>query len=1058
MNLPDNSSTKKSSLLWSLLVFVIGIVISTQVAFSHHADTTNKNQQYFDYRVREALQFIQNRLTRYEDALLSTRGLFLASDHVSRADFQRYVTSLQLNQNFQGLQGIGFAPIVPAAQKASHIAAIRAQGFPEYNIYPDGERAIYTPVNYFAPVKKYNFLTFGFDMYSDKTLHAAMQDAMQDGLPTLSPKISLTAEKGNQAEANFIMFAPIYQNDQTFDTAAARRDNTVGWIYAPFLMSGFMEALLGEFDNELEIHIYDGDKINTESLIFTSSQSKNKLLAVELQSYLLTLFQHDWTVIIQPTELITEHFDKDHFILFEGIGLLLSLILAGVFYFILDSRVNIKRDAVQLKVNLQRQQQLLTKKKQRLLETQEAKNNALHFLKLQKFALDQHAIVSITDTSCKITYANNKFTQISGYSEAELLGQHHRITKSGHHSAAFFKTMYDTIYAGQVWSGTVCNRSKTGELYWVSTSIVPFKDESGKLIEFISIQTDITDLKNKENEIKLFARIIDQTNDIVIICDAQSIDLAGPRIIFVNKAFERVTGYSSKEAIGNTPGMLQGPQTDPAILDRIRNAVINNLTIRDELINYTKDGRLFWMEFQIFPITNTAGKITYWISIQRDITERKALETQLKEALISAQKGQKAAEILADAKTKFLANMSHEIRTPMNGVIGLSDLALQSTDTNEIQVYMQEIKTCSLDLMRILNDILDLTKLEAHQVNIEKQPFSLEHLLHSINRLFTLSAQKSGVEFDINCAPEVPTHLIGDSLRVRQVLTNLIGNAFKFTEKGHISLNITAAALESVADAEQVRVFFRIQDSGMGITADQALSIFDPFTQADSSITRRFGGTGLGLSISQQLAKRMSGDVKVERSIIGEGTTFIFEAVFAVDHNVAENAAAEQAENSPATPTATATPTSNFKASATPPPAITAPVTDNNPDLALLVGKRVLLVEDNRINQIVTSKMLEKLEMPFDVASDGEIALNYLKDHDYDLILMDIQMPIMGGLEATRLIRQNDKFKDVIIVAMSAGVTLDEKKACSEAGMNGFVHKPTAFTALKTEMVHQLVK
>jgi CheY-like chemotaxis protein len=408
---------------------------------------------------------------------------------------------------------------------------------------------------------------------------------------------------------------------------------------------------------------------------------------------------------------------------------------------------------------------------------------------------------------------------------------------------------------------------------------------------------------------------------------------------------------------------------------------------------------------------------------------------QLREAAISAKKSQEAAEALAQAKTKFLANMSHEIRTPMNGVIGLSELALQSKDASEIQAYLQEINASSLGLMGILNDILDLSKLDAHEIKIENNPFDLEQLLNSINRLFIINAQKSGVSFDIKCAEGVPKNLIGDSLRVRQVLTNLIGNAFKFTEQGHVSLKVSVANDDAEVNTEQLHLLFRIQDSGIGISAEQINSIFNPFTQADSSITRRFGGTGLGLSISRQLAQSMGGDVRIERSVVGEGTTFIFEAIFAVDRNAAEKVALESAE------TATA--------------ALTTPETDTQSDLALLAGKRVLLVEDNRINQIVTSKMLEKLNLLFDVAGDGAVAINYLEAHHYDLVLMDIQMPVMGGLEATRIIRQNNKFNKVLIVAMSAGVTLDEKNACKEAGMNGFVHKPTAFSALKKEILSQ---
>lgn len=393
--------------------------------------------------------------------------------------------------------------------------------------------------------------------------------------------------------------------------------------------------------------------------------------------------------------------------------------------------------------------------------------------------------------------------------------------------------------------------------------------------------------------------------------------------------------------------------------------------------------------------------------------------TRLKQAGQAMQQAKVAAEQLANSKSEFLANMSHEIRTPMNAVIGLSELALESTDLSERESYLRQINESSRSLMGILNDILDLSKIEARQLSVESAVFNLDDLLDTLNRMFTMSAQDKGIGFSVVRAEPIPRLLKGDALRLRQILTNLLGNAFKFTKHGSVTLEIKSIQTGTV-DAQ---LSFIIRDSGIGMTAAQIDGLFQPFSQADSTISRRFGGTGLGLTISLNLARLMGGDIRVE-SIPGMGSTFIF----TVTLPEAEPASMmrREADRAP----------SEFK------------------ELAqILRGKRVLLAEDNRINQLVASKMLTKIGLLVDIAHNGEEAIQRINETAYDIVLMDIQMPVMDGLEATRLIRQDVRFMNLPIVAMSAGVTLDEKSACDQAGMTGFIGKPIISSELTNKLV-----
>ena len=391
--------------------------------------------------------------------------------------------------------------------------------------------------------------------------------------------------------------------------------------------------------------------------------------------------------------------------------------------------------------------------------------------------------------------------------------------------------------------------------------------------------------------------------------------------------------------------------------------------------------------------------------------------TELKRAQQAMQQAKEVAEGLASSKSEFLANMSHEIRTPMNAVIGLSELALESEDPAEKQSHLKQINESSKDLMGILNDILDLSKIEAHQLSVENITFNFDDLLASVNRMF--DAREKGVAFKIIRDEQIASLLLGDPLRLRQVLINLLGNAFKFTDKGRVTLEVTQ--LQAGTDNTTLRFFVR--DSGIGMTIEQLDSLFQPFSQADSSISRRFGGTGLGLTISRNLVHLMGGELLVE-SQTGTGSTFSFILTFAKagDHQ----------------------------------PRLAEKAADVRELVQLLQGKRVLLTEDNRINQLVATKMLEKNGLLVNIANNGAEAIQRLQEAVYDVVLMDIQMPVMDGLEATRLIRQDAMFATLPIVAMSAGVTLDEKDACDKAGMTSFVAKPINSAELMNKLLEVL--
>lgn len=475
-------------------------------------------------------------------------------------------------------------------------------------------------------------------------------------------------------------------------------------------------------------------------------------------------------------------------------------------------------------------------------------------------------------------------------------------------------------------------------------------------------------------------------------------------IVFVNPAFTAITGYPPEEVLGRNCRFLQGKGTDPAAVARVRRAIAAERPVTVEMLNYRRDGRPFWNELRIAPVFGADGRLSHFIGIQHDVTARHRAEEREARA-------RRAAERASRTKSDFLATMSHEIRTPMNGMLGTLSLLADTELSPEQAAYAETARRCGQDLLAIINDILDISRIEAGMLRLDDAPFSLAETLKSVLDLVAARAAEKGISLSATLDPALPPRLRGDAQRLRQVLNNLMDNAVKFTAVGGVT--VTADCLGREADG-RVRLALSVADTGIGIPAPVQARLFRRWTQADASIGSRFGGSGLGLTICRSLVRLMGGEIALE-SEPGRGATF----------RVTLTLPAADADAEPATRPQVIIP----RAAAPAPPAGSR--------------GRVLVAEDSRANQIVAAALLRRAGYAVEIVEDGEQAVSRAAEGGFDLILMDLQMPGRTGIEATVAIRAlKGEPGRVPIVAMTAAARPEDREACLQAGMDGYVPKP----------------
>jgi PAS domain S-box-containing protein len=906
---PNGLSGSAASMQWApVAVFLVGVAIAIGAGLWKQGDVHREAQVQFQHSAQAVVEHVSTRLQLPIYGLQGARGLFAASQTVGREKFQAHVASRDMAENFVGVRGFGFIQRVLRPELGAFLAAERVDGAPQFALrqLADKNHDDLYVIKLIEPAAN-NAGALGLDIGSEPNRRDAAQRAVDTGLPTITAAITLVQDQ--HSTPGVLLFLPVYAHGTHPTSVDERRALLRGLVYAPLVLAELLEGMTAVRTGMVDFDLFDGPVgAQGSTLLFDSDhhadrraaqQAANPTTPAPLEqpalsgrqfsaTQTLTLAGRNLALRVNSTAAFEA--DIDHttpWLVFLG-GALLSTLVALLLRQQATGRRRAEARAMEMTRDLRAEVKV---REQTELDLRQAEKNSLAHLEelqLQKYALDQHAIVATTDVQGKITYVNEKFCEISGYSRAELMGQDHNILNSGTHTKGYFKTMYRNVTSGKTWRGEICNKSKDGHLYWVETTIVPLMDSNGKPVRYLSIRADITMRKqveldliqqqlNLENRVQQKTKaaiqseqhlrlVINTSLDSVIGMDAQG------RVTEWNRQAEATFGWAFLDVAGK-------PLHDFIIPERYREAHQKGLAHylasgvgpvlgkRIEIFALRRDGTEFPIEMAISPIVTPQG--TTFSAFISDVTERK----QQQSALVAAKA---LAESASRAKSEFLANMSHEIRTPMNGVIGMVDILQETALLPEQQHMLGTVQKSSLALLQILNDILDFSKIEAGQLAVERVPMHLREVASEVAQLL-VSLPGTQAEVSLFVSTELPVWAWGDPSRLRQVLINLLGNAIKFSNKqgvdcGEVSLSVTPCELASGAAG----VRFDVADNGIGMGPEVVAKLFQPFTQADASTARKFGGTGLGLSISQRLVELMGGRISV-RSTLGVGSEFTVE-------------------------------------------------------------------------------------------------------------------------------------------------------------------------------------
>jgi two-component system sensor histidine kinase/response regulator len=1102
----------------------------------------------FELRSHEFRTALQSHVVGLSEVLRGAQAYAGQNEIVTPQSWQRLRETLRLEESYPGFSDLIHLRAVSGDELSEVVEQQHALSGRDFVVRPPGRRDFHVLISNLAPVTERNAVGLGFDAWSSLVRRKALESARDSGHPSVTGKTQLVIDL--EPEPAFLIYQAVYRGGLLPASMEERRALLTGFVGTSVRYSDLLHELLPVGEPDLLVQLYDSSATDAgpATLAYSFPQPRDDLVAGLQKVQELEVGGRRWTLVTSATARFLLPLEQAYSLLVLAGGAIATLLLFALSRSLVGQRLRAERLAREMS--------------RKALEARERLNTILDSVEADIF---------IKDLDYRYVYSNRQNCALLGRGPDEIVGKDDHDFFAPDMVEQFRVQDRRVIEDGERVVTEEVMQQPDGQHVYHYTIKIPLRDEGGKVHALCGISTDVTELKRAQLELERYRQQLQQMVEArtaeleaatvalreagaeqQAIFDAAITGLLMVRnriILRCNRTLETMFGYGPGEMTGQNVRLFYPDDASFAdLVAKFNPQLMATGRFVSEHEVMRQDGSRFWARLSAQSIDPTRPMDGYFGMVQDITAEHEALEA-LRRAKVMAEEA-------ARAKSDFLANMSHEIRTPMNAIMGMTHLVLRTPLTPQQLDQVQKIQSSSQHLLGIINDILDFSKIEADKLQIEQVEFDLEQVLGNTLDLFADKAAAKDLELVLELAPEVPTWLVGDPLRLGQVLINFTNNAVKFTEHGTIEIQVL---LQSEQD-NAVALRFEVHDTGIGMTAEQQERLFQSFQQADSSTTRKYGGTGLGLAISRRLAELMGGEVGVQ-STPGRGSVFWFTVrlgrdsgqsarasvqsglrgrrMLVVDDNESARAAiasmlagmglaveavesgplalaelerADQAgqaydiifldwkmpgmdglavareigllplRSRPLVLMVTAHEREALLEAAgglefgavlekpvTPshlldtvmrllrPDVAAAPVRGEpgltGPGRLALRGLRALLVEDNEINQEVGLALLQEMGLEVDLAADGAAALERVQQQCYDVVLMDMQMPVMDGLTATREIRKLPRLADMPILAMTANAMAGDRERCLAAGMQDHIAKPIDPQDLKAKLL-----
>lgn len=956
---------------WAVLL--VYLLLALVAWYGLRMQAMKNAERQFETHVRDVTDSIKERLRQNEQILLGGEGLFAAREAVDRLIWRTYIERLHLKENYPGIQGVGFIEIIRPADLPAHIAAIRAEGFPDYTVHPPGQRPLYTSVIYLEPFSGRNLAAFGYDMMSEATRAKAMRMAAESGKTTISGKVKLVQETHGKEQAGFLMYVPVYREHQSPATLEEGWKALQGFVYSPYRVDDLMAGILGDRTPMLDFVIFDGAGETDGARMFDSA-GDGKRVAPPMMSSVRTIeaYGHTWTVRLDSRPEFEAGFQSPLNTVILALGGGISVLLFILVSFLIFRRERAEEMAKRMTEDIRASEEKLRQSEARIHAIVDGAD---------------HLIIT-TDTEGVIQLFNHAAERYLGYRAEEVIGKlamavfidadevlrrAQKLTAAGMPVEPGLEVF--TARARKDAGGETSEWNyirKDGSRFPVSLTITALRDARGEINGFLGIATDITERKHAESEWRKLSRAVEESPVSVVITDADG------NIEYVNARFSEVTGYAIDEVIGRNPRILQSGLTPVEVYQSLWQTILGGRQWRGKLQNRKKNGELFWEEIYISAIRDRDGKTTNFVAVKEDITERIKIERM---------------------KNEFISTVSHELRTPLTSIRGALALIAGGV-VGELPAAAKPLVEIahknSERLILLVNDILDMEKIEAGKMEFDMQPVKLMPLLKQALEGNHAYAEQYQVRYELE--GELASNLSGamvrvDANRMMQVLANLLSNAAKYSPAG----GKVRVAVERMGH----RIRVAVKDNGPGISDEFKGQIFQKFAQADSSDTRKKGGTGLGLSIAKAIVEQMGGSIGFD-SQPNVQTVFYVEFPEWVERKLPEIG-------------------HRINGSA----------------------HRVLVCEDSRDTATVLRMMLEQAGYAVDIAYDANQAKQLLAQGGYAAMTLDLELPGQSGISLIRELHGQEATANLPTLVVSARASEGRQALSGEVfGVVEWIDKP----------------